>query len=167
MKRLVALAVVATVALAGLGVPSAGAAGTNVCTLVTKKEASKILGAKVVKIKRETNATTGDQECEYRTNVYVSSRFKKLKAPLKLQVTLGTLTDELRGQIDDNQSDLDPIADLGDEAYFSGITGTDVLVISGQNLLQTGPANWEGGPSKYQAMAEAAARTALPRLPTG
>jgi hypothetical protein len=167
MKRFIPLAVVAAVALAGLAVPSAGAAGTNVCTLVTKKEASKILGAKVVKIKRATNATTGDQECEYRTKVYVSPRFKKLKAPLKLQVTLGTLTDELRGQIDDNQSDLDPIAGLGDEAYLSGTTRTDVLVVSGTNLLQTGPANWEGGPTKYQAMAEAAARTALPRLPTG
>jgi hypothetical protein len=165
--KLVPLTLVATVVLMGSVVASAGAAGIDVCTLVTKKEASKILGSKVVKIKRETNASTGDQECEYRTKVYVSPRFRKLKAPLKLQVTLGTLTADLRREIDDNQSELDPYTDLGNEAYFTGTTRTDLLVVAGEYLLQTGPANWEGGPSKYQAMAEAAARTALARIPTG
>ena len=167
MKRLVPLAVVATLVLVAPVVASAGAAGNDACALVTKQEASKILGAKVVKIKRATNASTGDQECEYRTKVYVSSRFRKLKAPLKLQVTLGTLTADLRQEIDDNQSELDPYPDLGNEAYFSGTTRTDLLVIAGSRVLQTGPANWEGGPSKYQTMAEAAARTAVPRVPTG
>jgi len=167
MKRFVPLVVVATLVFMGLVASSAGAEGIDVCTLVTRKEASKILGTKVVKIKRSTNAATGDQECEYRTKVYVSSRFRKLKAPLKLQVTLGTLTPDLRKEIDDNQSELDPFTDLGNEAYFTGTTRTDLLVVVGQYVLQTGPANWEGGPSRYQTMAEAAARTAVPRVPTG
>lgn len=167
MKRLPLVAIATTLALTAFVVPSAAGQSTNVCDLVTKKEASKILGEKVVKIKRATNSATGDQECEYRTNVYVSPRFKKLKAPLKLQVTLGALTAELRGQIDGSQSDLDPISDLGDEAYFSGTTGTDVIVIRGRDALKTEATNWEGSPPRYAAMAEAAARTALPRLPTG
>ena len=167
MKPFVPLVVVAAFGLALFAVPPAGAKASNVCSLVTRKEASKILGTKVATIKRSTNATTGDQECEYRTKVYVSSRFKKLKAPLKLQVTLGTMTADLRKEIDDNQSELDPFTDLGNEAYFTGTTRTDLLVVVGQYVLQTGPANWEGGPSKYQTMAEAAARTAVPRVPTG
>jgi hypothetical protein len=164
MKRLVPLAVIATVALGTFVSTSAGAADVDVCTLVTKKEASKILGAKVVKVTSDANASTGDQECEYRTNRYVSKRLQKLRAPLKLKVTLGTLTDELRGQIDDNLSELDPISDLGDEAYLSG---TDVLVISGPDILQAEATNWQGSPSKYEAMSEAAARTAIARLTSG
>jgi hypothetical protein len=167
MKRLIPLAIVATLAVTACIIPSAGATDTNVCTLVTKKEASKILGAKVVKIKRATHVVTGDPVCEYFTNVYVTKFFKKQKAPLTLEVTSGPLTDELRGQIDENPSDLEPIGDLGDEAYFDN---TDVIVIRGNDVLGTGARSWSGGGTaiaKYKAVAEAAARTALPRLPTG
>lgn len=170
MSRITALVLIATVALATLAVPSAGAAGASVvdaCTLVTKREAAKILGAKIVKVKRDTDAATGTRLCEYRTAVYLSPRFKKLKAPLKLKILLARLTNEIRLEVASNQSDLDPIAGLGDEAYFSGVTRSDVLVLSGDYIVQTGPANWEGGSSKYQAMAEAAARKAVTRVPSG
>lgn len=173
MPRITALVLVALSALSALSaltVPSAGAAGaalTDPCTLVTRREAAKILGAKVVKVTRDTDAATGTRLCEYRTRVYVSPRFEKLKAPLKLKILLARLTDEIRAEIASSQSDLDPIADLGDEAYFTGVTSSDVLVLSGDYILETGPANWEGGPSKYQAMAEAAARKAVTRVPNG
>jgi len=46
---------------------------------------------------------------------------------MKLQITLGALTTELGSWIDDNQSERDRITRLGDEAYFSGATRTDVV----------------------------------------
>ena len=70
MKYLALLfALVATVAL---GAPSAEAgpdAVVDPCTLVTKSEAPKILGAKVVQIRRDTNAATGTRLREYGTGV--------------------------------------------------------------------------------------------------
>ena len=55
-----------------LGAPSAEAgpdAVVDPCTLVTKSEAPKILGAKVVQIRRDTNAATGTRLREYGTGV--------------------------------------------------------------------------------------------------
>ena len=94
-------------------------------------------------------------------------RFEKLKAPLKLKTIPGRLTDEIRQEIASNQRDLDPIANLDEEACFTGVTRTDVLAVGGEHVLQIGPANLKGGPAKYPAMANTAAQKALRRLRTG
>ena len=167
MKRRLALTIVATLACTALVVPSAGATGTDVCSLLTKKEASKILRTAVVKAKNATNTVTGDQECVYTTRRYTSPFFKKQHAPLTLEIIWGALTPEVRAKIDADRANLQPIADLGDEAYFDH---ADVVVIRGQDTLGAQVSYWSGNGkaiAKYGAMAEAAARTALPRVPTG
>jgi hypothetical protein len=134
-----------------------------VCGLITKKEASKILGAKVVKTQRRTDGS-GGQECRYRTKKYTAKRLKGIDAPLGLTLTWVPLTKDLREQIDDSRFDLEAIEDLGDEAY---IDSTHVLAIRGDDVITASVVNWETGLDTLQTKSEQAARIALGRLPAG
>jgi hypothetical protein len=164
MKRLIAVVVLAPAVTFGcLGLKPAGATGTNVCSLITKQEASKILGANVVKTVRRTDAS-GGQECRYRTKKFTAKRLKRFDAPLGLTLSWVPLTPELRQQIDDRKFDLDSIDGLGDEAYFDS---THVLAIRGQNVLTASVVNWETGIDTLHTKDERAMRLALARLPTG
>jgi hypothetical protein len=164
VKRLIAVVVLAlAVTLGCLGLKPAGATGPNVCSLITKQEASKILGSNVVKTVRRTDAS-GGQECRYRTKKFTAKRLRRFDAPLGLTLSWVPLTPELRQQIDDQKFDLDSIDGLGDEAYFDS---THVLAIRGQNVLTSSVVNWETGIETLHAKGERAMRLALARLPTG
>ncbi len=163
VKRLIAVALLAPAVIFGhLGLKPTGATGTNVCSLITKQEVSRILGAKVVKTMRRTDAS-GGQECRYRTKKFTAQRLRRLDAPLGLTLSWIPLTPELRQQIDDRKLDLHPIDGLGDEAYFDS---THVLAIRGQNVLTASVVNWETGIDTLHAKGERAMRLALTRLPT-
>jgi hypothetical protein len=164
MHRIFATVALATaVGVAGLA-GSAGASGTDVCSLITKKEVSKILGAKVVKLKRETNNSTGAQVCTYKTKKFTSKHLKKFNGALGLELIWGPVTQDLRDAIAKAGSDLTAIPGLGDSAYS---TQGSVLALRAADVVQASIVNWQAPLSKLSAKSEKAVRLALPRLPTG
>jgi hypothetical protein len=161
IATVVAVAVISALGFAG----TAGASGTDVCGLITKKEASKILGAKVVKLKRESDATTGAHQCTYKTKKYTAKRLKKFNAPLELKLLLAPVTQALRDEITQHASKFDPIPGLADEAYV--VDNFDVLAIKNQDVVQASVYNWETGASVLEKKSERAVRLAVRRLPSG
>ena len=78
-SRLTSWLLVAPLLAAGLAfLDAAPAAGedTGVCSLLTRKEAGDLLGAKVVKTTTTTSKTNGAEECTYKTKK-AQKRFKK------------------------------------------------------------------------------------------
>jgi len=168
VKRIIAsiasvMIVTTAIAVTGLSGP-ADASGTDVCGLITKKEASKILGAKVVKLERQTNKSTGAQVCTYKTKKFTSKHLKKFSGALGLEIIWGPVTQDLRDAIAKAGSDLTAIPGLGNSAYA---TQGSVLALRGADVVQASIVNWQTSPSKQEAKAEKAVRLALPRLPTG
>ena len=164
MKRVAVLATAAALALAALAGPT-GASGVDVCSLITRKEASKILGAKVVKTEHKTVAANPAQECIYKTHKFTEKRLVKLNAPLELKVVWAPLTQQLRDEITKNPSKFVPIQGVGDEAYI--VDNFDALAIRGQDVVQASVYNWETRVSVLTKKSEQAVRKAVPRLPTG
>jgi hypothetical protein len=69
-SRLTSVWLVAPLIATGIALVDAAPAAaeeTGVCTLVTRKEAGELLGAKVVKTITKTSKTNGAEECTYRT----------------------------------------------------------------------------------------------------
>jgi hypothetical protein len=163
-ELIVAGMLVGAIVLGSAAAP-ANASGTDVCSLLTRPEASKILGAKVVATSRKSQASNGAQECTYKTKKFTDKRFKQLKAPLELGLTWQPMSVTLRSNIDSNRSKLNPIAGLGDEAYV--INDFDVFAIQGHNVVQSKIYNWDTGVGTLESKNEQAVRTAVPRLPTG
>lgn len=164
MKRCIAT-LVAAAAISAMGFTGpVGASGTDVCSLITKKEVSKILGAKVAKLKRETNHSTGAQVCTYKTKKFTSKHLKKFNGALGLELIWGPVTQDLRDAIAKGGSDLTAIPGLGDSAYS---TQGSVLALRGADVVQASIVNWQAPLSKLSAKSEKAVRLALPRLPNG
>jgi hypothetical protein len=161
VRRTIALAVCALASLSTFG--TASASGTGVCSLVTKKEAAKILGAKVVSATSKRPAAKSAQECVYKTKKFTAKRLRKLNAPLELVVVWGPVTQQLRDEIATNK-DLQMITGLGDAAYA---TADSVFAIRGEDAVQATVFNWETKLATLRAEAEQAVRLAVPRLPTG
>lgn len=157
----VALVLSMVVSLAGT---PAHASDTDPCSLLTKREASKVLGAKVVKLRRETDAASSVATCTYRTKVYKEERLRKFKGSYSLAIIWSPLTDTVRTGIDDNRADLDPISGVGDEAYASN---GDVFAFVGTDVIQASVLNWQTGASSLRARAERAVRLAVARLSAG
>src|SRR6266540_5293497 len=84
--------------LAFLDAAPAAAEDTGVCTLLTRSEAGKLLGAKAVKTEKDTSRTTGAQECTYKTKKG-QKRFEKSGVKMQLEITVEPLTDELRAKL--------------------------------------------------------------------
>src|SRR4029453_8656345 len=84
--------------IALLDAAPAAAEDTGVCTLVTRKEAGELLGAKVVKTTKKTSKTNGAEECTYETRK-AQERFKKSGVKMQLEVTVEPLTDELQAKL--------------------------------------------------------------------
>jgi hypothetical protein len=164
-SRLSSLLLVAPLMATGVAlvdaVPAA-AEDTGVCTLVTRKEAGELLGAKVVKTTKKTSAANGAQECTYRTNK-AQKRFKKSGVKMQLEVTVEPLTDELRAKLQRIPSEGgERVEGLGDEAYASKFD--DVAAIAGNVVVAAKLQNYAGSPTKFRGVSEAALRAALPRL---
>jgi hypothetical protein len=135
-----------------------------VCTLVTRKEAGELLGAKIVKTATKTSKTNGAEECTYRTNK-AQKRFKKSGVKMQLEVTVEPLTDELRAKLQLIPSeDGERVEGLGDEAYASKFD--DVTAIAGNVAVAAKLQNYAGSPTKFRSVSEGAVRAALPRLET-
>lgn len=161
--RTTSIAVGVALVTVALVVP-AGASGTDVCSLLTKKEASKILDAKVVKTEHKTVAANPAQECIYKTRKFTEKRLVKLNAPLELKLVWAPLTQQLRDEITKNPSKFLPIQGVGDEAYI--VDDFDALAISNQDVVQASVFNWETRSSVLTKKSEQAVRKAVPRLPT-
>jgi len=109
---------------AGSGSPES-ARSVDPCRLIKKKEARKILGAKITEIERERDDTNGARACEWVSNAYSDADFEERDAHYSLELTWQPMTDEVR-QVLAGEDDLEPIPDLGDEAYLDQF---DVIVI--------------------------------------
>ena len=151
--------VVATLnAMALLAATPAEAGASDVCKLVTRKEASDLLGARVVKTTTKTSATNGAEECTYRTK---KRGFRNLK--LQLELTIQPVTDDLRSELQNIPfEDGSRLQDLGDEAYVDKFD--TVVALSGTTALQAKLQNYQGASSRFRSVSEGAVRAALPRL---
>jgi hypothetical protein len=129
-----------------------------VCKLVTRKEASDLLGAKVVKTTTKTSSTNGAQKCTYRTN---KTGYRKLK--LQLELTIQPVTDELRCKLQDIPfDDGSRLQGLGDEVYADKFD--TVVAVSGGLAVQGKLQNYRGSSTRFRDVSEGAVRAALPRL---
>jgi hypothetical protein len=158
--RAIATVLVAAAFVVASVAPVRAAVGVGGCALLTKKEASKILGGKVVKTKNKVRGDTSVQTCTYTTNTFDSDLLEASGAPLRLVVTWGPITDSLRGQYEGS----DTIEGLGDVAYDLGFG--DVVAFSGEESVQVTVENSEAPEGKLLKKAQKAIRLALPRLPT-
>jgi hypothetical protein len=136
----------------------AEAGASDVCKLVTRKEAGDLLGAKVVKTTTKTSTTNGAEECTYRTK---KKGLRDLK--LQLELTIQPVTDELRSKLQNIPfEDGSRLQDLGDEAYVDKFDS--VVAVSGATAVQAKLQNYQGASSRFRSVSEGAVRAALPRL---
>lgn len=142
MRRLVfvtVLAVAATCATASVALAS-----TNPCALLTKKQASMVLGFKVVERQRDSEPATGAEECEFRTKKYWAPRLEKIDAPYKLQITTQPLDADVAEVLDQLEAEGEPVDGLGDRAFYT--ESNDLVVVVGDVVVQAEVTNieWEG-----------------------
>lgn len=159
-RRFFVFVTLLAVALTSLVAAPAAAKDTGVCTLLTRKEAGKLLGAKVVKTKKDSSAATGAQECAYQTK---KKGLKDRELKMGLEVSVQPLTDELRADLQNIPfDDGSRLQGLGDEAYVTKFD--QVIAIVGGTVLAAKLQNYEGATSKFRSVSEGAVRAALPRL---
>jgi hypothetical protein len=157
-SRLLLLVPLLAAPLTVLDVASAAAADSDVCKLVTRKEASDLLGAKVVKTTTKTSTTNGAEQCTYRTK---KKGIRNLN--LQLELTTQPVTDELRSKLQNIPfDDGSRLQDLGDEAYVDKFDS--VIAVSGTTVMQAKLQNYQGASSRFRRVSEGAVRAALPRL---
>jgi hypothetical protein len=137
--RFVALVGTGVIMVGGTQVSFAGAAlkDTGACALVTRRQASRILGAKVVKTKTVHGAKTNAKGCDYLTK----KRTNIKGVYLELQVLVAPLTAQLRAEFEQNSRQT-PIPSLGDAAYGEG--SNTVTAFVGERLVQATIFNIEG-----------------------
>jgi hypothetical protein len=147
MRALLVVTVVVTLAATSaltLGGLLAAPAFAKTCGTLTKKEASEILGFKVVTTKELSEADT--EGCDYVTKKFWSKRFKKLDAPLKLRITVQPLTPETEGVLKQLESDEDaePVDGIGDRAFYTD--SNDLVAVVGDQVFQSEVTNieWKG-----------------------
>ncbi|MEX0663666.1 MAG: hypothetical protein WD598_02705 [Acidimicrobiia bacterium] len=153
----VALATIAVVL--GWVAPVGAVGGVGGCALATKKEVSKILGAKVTKTKNKVDKDSGAQTCTYKTNEFDSEVLEASGAPLQVVITWGPIPDSLRGQYEGSEI----LEGLGDVAYDLGFG--QVVAFSGEQSVDVTVENSESPEGKLSKKAQKAIRLALPRLP--
>jgi hypothetical protein len=164
-SRLTSLLVVAPLMATGvalLDAAPAAAEDAGVCTLVTRKEAGDLLGAKVVKTTKKTSAKTGAEECTYKTKK-VDKDLGKRNLKISLELTVQPVTDEVRSELQNIPfEDGSRVQGLGDEAYVTKFD--QVIAISGDNAVAAKLQNYRGASTKFRDVSEGAVKAALPRL---
>ena len=162
MKRALVLVVLAATSTLTLGGLLASPASAKTCGTLTKKEATEIVGFKVVTVKE---LSEGDTEgCDYITKKFWSKRFKTLDAPLKLRITVQPLTPETEDVLTQLESDEDsePVDGLGDRAFYTD--SNDLVAVVGDQVFQAEVTNieWKGNElTKYIKDPERAAMDEL------
>lgn len=127
---------------------------------MTRKEAGKVLGAKVVKTKKDTDRVSGAPECTYQTK---KKGLKDRDLKMQLEVSVEPLTDELQADLDGIPfDDGSRVQGLGDAAYVTKFD--QVIAVSGNVVVAAKLQNYEGASSKFRSVSEGAVRAALPRL---
>jgi hypothetical protein len=154
-----ATAVVVVGSLIAPTVPVAADGGISGCALVTKNEASKILGAKVVKTKNVADKV-GTQECTYTTKRFDSAFLEQTGSPLQLVLAWGPIAPTLRGQYEGSKK----VKGLGDAAYDLGFGS--VVALSGAQSVQATVENSEAPARALAKKARKVIKLALRRLPT-
>jgi hypothetical protein len=164
-SRLTSFVLVAPLIATGvalLDAAPAAAEDTGVCTLVTRKEAGELLGAKVVKTTTKTSKTNGAEECTYRTKK-VDKDLGKRNLKISLELTVQPVTDEVRSELQNIPfEDGSRVQGLGDEAYVTKFD--QVIAISGDTAVAAKLQNYRGASTKFRDVSEGAVRAALPRL---
>ena len=161
-SRLLLLVPLLAAPLAVLDAASTAAAETDVCKLVTRKEASDLLAAKVVKPTTKTSATNGAEECTYRTKK-VQKELKDRNLKISLELTVQPVTDDVRSELQNIPfEDGSRLQGLGDEAYVTKFD--QVIAVSGTTAVAAKLQNYRGASSKFRSVSEGAVRAALPRL---
>ena len=153
-------AVVIVGSLVAPAVPVAADGGISGCALVTKKEASKILGANVVKTKNVADKVDA-QECTYTTKRFDSAFLEQAGSPIQLVLAWGPIAPTLRGQYQGSKE----VKGLGDAAYDLGFGS--VVALSGAQSVQATVENSEAPARALAKKAQKAIKLALRRLPTG
>src|SRR5262249_948250 len=126
----------------------AAAKDTGVCTLLTRSEAGKLLGAKVVKAEKRTSGINDGQECTYKTNK-VQKESKKRDLRIQLELTVQPVTEKLRAELQRIPSNEGQRLDgLGDEAYVTKFD--DVIAVSGNAAVQAKLQNYQGPSTKFR-----------------
>ena len=162
MRRVVLLVTLAATSVLTLGGVLAAPAFAKTCGTLTKKEASEIVGFKVVTTKE---LSEGDTEgCDYVTKKFWSKRLKKLDAPLKLRITVQPLTPETEDVLTQLESDEDsePVEGLGERAFYTD--SNDLVAVVGDQVFQAEVTNieWKGNElTKYIKDPERAAMEQL------
>lgn len=165
MRRAALGATIGLVALVlGVAAPPAGATdGSKVkaCKLLTKKEATRILGAKVVRTELQRSTAKQVAECRFKSTKFIDADYRDLQAPLQLKVTVQTLTSDLRAELDAaRDEDLPPI---GDDAFRTN-TGQAISYVGDLvvevNYQNAGPTPSDVSIAKQTAMLQ----LVVPRL---
>ena len=146
----------------------AGAAteGIKVCKLLTKKEAGRILSAKVVRTEANRDNSIDAAECKYKTKKFADKDLKKFDAPILLSIDIQGIDAELRADLEERRADVDSdeITGLGDYAFRTNTGAT--IAVSGDIALEAGYANAGSTPSNIAEEKETAAlKIAISRLP--
>jgi hypothetical protein len=150
MKRPVLVVLLALVVSLLVAAPAGATTETKkkrptTCDLLSKKQASKILGHKVVKTVVRSDRKSGAEQCEYRTNYYLKRRFENLGAPYKLLLTTQPLAGiESEVHTLETDPDSEAVDGLGDRAFTT--KGHDLSVLVGDLVLQAKVTNveWSG-----------------------
>jgi hypothetical protein len=153
----ICITVMAVVALAG----PASADGVDGCTLVTKKEASKILGAKVVTAENVVDGSTGGQTCTFTTKKYATKAFKQAGSTVGLVLQWVSLTDAVSARLQGTQPAggvADAAAYLLDDGTVAAVRGADVVLATVQYV--------KGGLAGAAKKSLRLLKLAVPRLPT-
>jgi hypothetical protein len=168
MRRIVAPVVLATLSAATLVVVLGGTAhAQGACELLTKKEASKILGFKVVKTEELSEPATQTEGCDYRTKKYWAKRFKKLDAPLKLRITVQPFDEETVAIVEQLAADEDaePVEGLGDRAFYTD--SNDLVAVAGNKVFQAEVTNIEWKGNELTTLIKEPERAAMEKLVAG
>jgi hypothetical protein len=102
------------------------------CGTFTKKEASKIIGFKVVETEELVEESTDTEGCEYITK----KQFKDVSSPLKLRITAQPLNDDTDAALDALEADEDAeaVPGLGDRAFYTD--DNELIAVSGDQVFQ-------------------------------
>ena len=130
----------------GVAAPWAGATeGSDIkaCGLMTKKEATRILGAKVVRTELTRSKAQGVAECRFKSKTFIDASHRKLQAPLQLKITVQTLTSELQADLTDARDE--DLPGIGDDAFRTN-TGQAIAIV-GDLVIEASYQNAGGTPS--------------------
>jgi len=147
MRRIALVVCVALALPIALAAPAAAAKIPHACSLLTKKQVSKLLlGKKITDVERLQDKKIKATRCTWDTDFFQAPKFEDLDATLRLKLDVQSkksakeALDTLRSSAADIDGSVDRIDGIGDEAYerFS-----DLTVVAGDVAFQVGVSNFD------------------------